>query len=138
MENLNKTFEEIQEIESVNSIKSFEKGEVKSTKRDIEEEEEILEKEIALIKKKLEKEERKEANRDVSMQPLPQNQLLATSNPFAAAAAPMDLEAEIREIQNRLNNLSRERQIYPVVKTIDLQEQRIRQHNPLAFKDIKQ
>ena len=63
-------------MESVNSIKSFEEQEVKSVRRDIEEEEEILEKEIALIKKKLEKEERKEANRDLSMRPLPQKNIL--------------------------------------------------------------
>ena len=42
LENLVKTFEEIQDEESVNSIKNFEEGEVKSTKRDIEEEKETL------------------------------------------------------------------------------------------------
>ena len=44
--------------ESVKSLKSFEEWEVKSTKRDIEEEEETLEREIVLLKNKLEKEER--------------------------------------------------------------------------------
>lgn len=138
LESLNKTLEEIQEVESVSSIKSFQEQEVLGTdsiRKDIEEEEEILEKEIALIKKKLEKEERKEANGDVSMRPPP-------LNPHTAASAPMDLEAEIREIRDRLNNLSREKQIekriYPVVENIDQQGQRARQHNPLAFKDIKQ
>ena len=70
------------------SIKSFEEGEVKSTKRDIEEEEETLEREIVLLKKKLE-EGRKKADRDVSMRPPRQNPFLATSNPFAAASAPL-------------------------------------------------
>ena len=72
------------------------------------------------------------------MRPPPQKTFLDTSNPCTTASAPIDLEAEIREIQNRLNNLSRERQIYPFVEVTDLQGQRIRQHNPLAFKDIKQ
>ena len=45
---------------------------------------------------------------------------------------------EIREIQDRLNNLSRERQVHPVGEIVDPQVQRTRQHNPLAFKDIKQ
>ena len=51
---MNKTFEEIQDAESVSSTKSFEEQEVKS----IEEEEKTLEKEIGLIKKKLVKEGR--------------------------------------------------------------------------------
>ena len=89
-----KTFEETQDEEPMKSIKSFEEKKVKSTKRDIEEEEETLEREIVLLKKKLE-EERKEANRDVSMRPLRQHPFLATSNPFAAASAPIDLEVEI-------------------------------------------
>lgn len=86
----------------------------------------------------LEKEEMKEANRDASTRPPPQNRFLATSNPFAAASAPMDLETEMQEIQDRLSNISRGRQIYPVVEVIDLRGQRIRQHNSLAFQDIKQ
>ena len=71
---MNKTLEEIQKVKSVSSIKIFEEQEVKRV-RDIEEEEEILEKEIALIKKKLDKEERKEANRDLSMRPPPQKNI---------------------------------------------------------------
>lgn len=59
------------------------------------------------------------------MRPLPQNQFLTISVPFAAS------------IQNRLNNLSREENL-SVVEIIDLQGQRTRQHNPLACKDIKQ
>lgn len=38
LENLAKTFEEIQDEESVKSIKNLEEREVKSTKRDMEEE----------------------------------------------------------------------------------------------------
>ena len=71
------------------------------------------------------------------MRPLLQKTFFATSNHGTTASAPIDLEAEIHEIQDRLNNLSRERQIYPVGEIIDPQEQRTRQHNPLAFKDIK-
>ena len=58
LENLTKTFEEIQDVESVSSIKSFEEWKVKSHKRDLKEKKETLEKEIALIKKKLVKEGR--------------------------------------------------------------------------------
>ena len=59
LENLTKTFEEIQDVESVSSIKSFEEWKVKSHKRDLKEKKETLEKEIALIKKKLVKEGKK-------------------------------------------------------------------------------
>ena len=41
------------------SLKSFEEWEVKSTKRDIEEEEETLERETVLLKNKLERKERR-------------------------------------------------------------------------------
>ena len=90
-----KTFEQIQDVESVKSIKSSEEWGIKSTKRVIEEENKILEREIALLKKKLETEERKEANRDVSMRPPWQNPFLAASNPCTAASVPIDVEVEI-------------------------------------------
>ena len=45
-----------------------------------------------------EEEERKEANRDVSIRPLWHNQYLAASNPFADASTPIYLEAEILEL----------------------------------------
>ena len=49
---LNKTLEEIWKAESVNSIRSFEEQDIRSV-GNIEEEEEILEKEIALLNKQL-------------------------------------------------------------------------------------
>ena len=52
-----KTFEDNQDGESVKSIKSFEEGEVKSTRSDIEEEEKTLEREIVLLKRKLKEED---------------------------------------------------------------------------------
>ena len=94
LENLAKTFEEIQDEESMKSIKNFEDEEVKSSKRDIEEEEETLESEIVLFKKTLE-EERKEGSRNVSIRPQRQSPFLVASNPFAAASAPIDIETEI-------------------------------------------
>ncbi|KAK7815479.1 hypothetical protein U0070_005591 [Myodes glareolus] len=56
LEVLNKTLEEIQKVESVSSIRSFEDQEIKSIEN-LDEEEEILEGEIALLTKQLEKEE---------------------------------------------------------------------------------
>ena len=50
---LNKTLEEIWKAESVSSTRSFEEQNIRSV-GNIEEEEEILEKEIALLNKQLE------------------------------------------------------------------------------------
>ena len=66
--------EETQKAESVSSIKSFEDQEGRSI-RDIEEEEEILENEIALLNKQLEKEESEVANREPPMRPPPQKNI---------------------------------------------------------------
>ena len=76
LENLAKTFEEIQDKESVRSIKNFKEGEVKSTKNG-------------------RGRRRKEGSRDVSIRPLQHNQFLAASNPFSDASTSIFLEAEI-------------------------------------------
>lgn len=54
----------------MNSIKSFEEGEVKSTKRDTEEEE-TLERELVLLKKKLEEEGRKQTEMSPAAESIP-------------------------------------------------------------------
>ena len=62
----------------MSSIKSFEDQEGRSI-RDIEEEEEILENEIALLNKSLEKEESEVANREPPMRPPPQKNIFCHS-----------------------------------------------------------
>ena len=79
LEVLNKSLEEIQRVESVSSIRSFEDQEVKSIDN-LDEEEEILEGEIALLTKQLEKEEGGATSRDAPIRPPPQRTFSATPN----------------------------------------------------------
>ena len=95
LEVLNKTLEEIQRVESVSSIRSFEDQEVKSIDN-LDEEEEILEGEIALLTKQLEKEEGGATSRDAPIRHPPQR---------AFSATPLQSSQIIYLLNGKLKNL---------------------------------
>lgn len=134
---LNKTLEEIQNVESINSIKSFKDREDKDVDV-LDQEEKLLQGEIALLTKQVEEEKDEAVYRDTPVRLPSQRAFSASISRYATAFTPVNPKAEPREFLNGPNDLGRDGPMCSTMATLNRQACNFKQPHRLTFKMVKQ